>query len=541
MLLRAKEAPTNFTGFSSHITLGSFGLFKNTSAFSHKDAKWSVSMNYGHTDYMGFRENNGFTRNGYMLNTTHRPSDKTRISLFINHINYTAYIASSLSKTDFDNHPQKAAFTWNASRGHEKNEYTVSGLTLQHEITPNIANKTSLFYSYLDHFEPRPFNILDEFTAGYGLRTIFEGQFNFLGTKARYTFGSEWYKDEYSWSTFENLYSENQGMGSLPGNALSKNKEFRSQFNGFGSFTYSFSPRFSGELGISLNQTEYDFRDLFNQGNNNRDAQRKFDPIVLPNLNLKYSFVNGAQIFTNVSRGFSNPSLEETLTPEGIVNPEIAQEKGMNYELGTQLKLFKNKVNIELLTYRMNVTDLLISQRVGEDQYMGINAGKTRHDGVELKFDLTVKLFKKFTVSRFFNYTYNDHKFLDFVDGENDFSGNPLTGVPKHRIVTGMQIKHDKGLYAGMVYTHVGTMPLTDQNTLDSDAYNLVHAKIGYGKKLGQRFRADANFGINNFFNTHYASSVLINAVGFGGNEPRYYYPGAPRNFYGGLSLRYQL
>jgi len=32
---------------------------------------------------------------------------------------------------------------------------------------------------------------------------------------------------------------------------------------------------------------------------------------------------------------------------------------------------------------------------------------------------------------------------------------------------------------------------------------------------------------------------VLINAVGFGGAQPRYYYPGNARNYFGGVQLNY--
>mgnify|MGYP000571665588 CR=1 FL=1 len=43
----------------------------------------------------------------------------------------------------------------------------------------------------------------------------------------------------------------------------------------------------------------------------------------------------------------------------------------------------------------------------------------------------------------------------------------------------------------------------------------------------------------NNIFNEKYASMLLINASGFGGSAPRYYYPGEPNNYYAGLGLTY--
>ena len=34
---------------------------------------------------------------------------------------------------------------------------------------------------------------------------------------------------------------------------------------------------------------------------------------------------------------------------------------------------------------------------------------------------------------------------------------------------------------------------------------------------------------------------LLINASSFGGAPPRYFYPGLPRNYYSGLSIKYLL
>jgi iron complex outermembrane receptor protein len=46
--------------------------------------------------------------------------------------------------------------------------------------------------------------------------------------------------------------------------------------------------------------------------------------------------------------------------------------------------------------------------------------------------------------------------------------------------------------------------------------------------------KTEINTGIQNALNQPYASSILPNAVGIGTAQPRYYYPGNPRNFYFG-------
>ncbi|MBT8181721.1 MAG: TonB-dependent receptor, partial [Eudoraea sp.] len=396
-------------------------------------------------------------------------------------------------------------------------------------------------YSYLDHYEPRPFNILDEFTNSYGFRSIFTGNFGFQDREASYLIGGELYKDEYNWRTYENLYRENDGNGSLQGDELSRNKEFRRQFNAFASITLPLATRFNMQLGVNLNKTHYDYRDLFNSGEDNKSAKRNFDLIVMPSLDLVYSISPGRQVYVNISRGFSNPGLEETLTPEGVINPEITQEKGMNYELGAKMYLARNKLWLNLAVFRMNINDLLVSQRIGEDQFVGKNAGSTRHQGIELDMNYTIDLSSKLQIIPFASYTLSDHIFVDFVDGDNDYSGNPLTGVPRNRINLGLRLNYTKNFYWNTTYQYVDGIPLTDANSLYSEPYNILNTRLGYNKEIVENLYISSDFGINNIFDVNYAQSVLINAIGFGGSEPRYYYPGNDRNFYISLGLRYQL
>ncbi|HBY69359.1 MAG TPA: hypothetical protein DEG69_17380 [Flavobacteriaceae bacterium] len=56
---------------------------------------------------------------------------------------------------------------------------------------------------------------------------------------------------------------------------------------------------------------------------------------------------------------------------------------------------------------------------------------------------------------------------------------------------------------------------------------------------MADAFYIRLSAGINNVANSKYASSILINASGFGGIEPRYYYPGLPRNYYSSLQIQY--
>ena len=537
--LHPKDPSIEKQGLTNNFTVGSYNMLKDNLSFNYSDQKFSLGFHYNHLQTDGYRDNNSFDRDGLLLDTSIKTGANGELSLLLNFIDYTAQIPSSLSQTAFDEDPTQAAFTWAQSQGFESNKYTLAGLSFKNRLLDNLNNTSSVFYTYLDHYEARPFNILDEFTNGYGFRSIFDGSFDFGSKEGSYNFGAEFYRDEYNWSTFENLFEENNGNGSLQGDALSKNREFRRQFFGFASLGLPLTKRLIAQFGLSINKTHYDYRDLFNTGTANKDAKRDFDLIWLPNFDLRYNFSEQGSAYLNISRGFSNPSLEETLTPDGLINPEIEQEKGFNYEIGARIRLFRSRFLINLALYRMNINDLLVAERVGEDQFIGRNAGKTRHQGLELDMDYSWFLSENFRLAPFLSYTLNDHSFQEFVDGDDDFTGNELTGVPRHRVNAGIRLEKSRKFYWNTTYQYVGEIPLTDANTLYSESYGIFNTRLGYTREFSSSFSVGLDAGVNNIFDVDYAQSVLINAVGFGGSEPRYFYPGNDRNYYGGIRLQY--
>jgi iron complex outermembrane receptor protein len=540
IILNPKEALGRSTNLSNNFTVGSFGLLKDNLSFNHYDGKLRLGLQYGHLETDGYRENSRFERDGVLLNTSYQINDNNKVGLLINHLDYTAQIASSLGATAFAENPRQAAANWGGVDGFEANNYSLVGVNYLHTFNARLENSTSVFYSYLDHFErrPSPLGFLDEFTNGFGFRTSFTGNFGFLNRTAEYTLGAELYKDEYEWELFRTL--EQPVNGSLQGDRFADNKEFRTQLNGFGTLLLPLTDAFSAQVGLATNKTQYDFRDRFNTGAENTSAERDFDLIVLPSLDLEYRFSEAARVYGNISRGFSNPTVEQTLTPGGVINPNIAQETGTNYELGTDLYLDNRRFHLNLALYQMNVRNLLVAERVAEDQFIGRNAGKTRHRGLEMTIDYTWNIGPRFQLSPFLSYTLNDHEFVEFIDEGEDFSGNPLTGVPEQRRTAGIQSRLFNDFYWNITHRHVSEIPLTDGNTLQSEPFTVFTSRMGYRKKISDKFTIGADFGINNIFNEKYAESVLINAGSFGG-EPRYYYPGNPRNYYGSLRLGYQL
>src|SRR5690554_2325188 len=538
LLLNSKKAAVGETYLKSNITLGSYGLIKNTVQAATTTERFSWNLNYDHLETDGFRENNKYDRSSVFLTTSYTFNPKNEVNFLMGYIDYFAQIPSSIGKPAFEENPSQAATTWKAAQGYETYKQVLTGLGFIHRFSESFTNSSSVFYTYLDHYEPRPFNILDEFTNGFGARTVFTKDFAFLRNTADIRLGGEFYKDQFQWKTIENRYKDNNGNGSLEGDLLNENLEKRFNLNVFTLLTLPFTERFEGQFGLNFNKTNYRFIDEYNVGPENKDAARDFSFIWAPNVNLLYRFSENISTFFNFSRGFNYPSIEETLTPEGVINPELGPEKGFNYEVGSQVYLFKRKVFLQVNAYLLDVDDLLVAERVGDDQYIGRNAGKTLHKGVEIQLAYIQPISGFGYFSPYLNAEITDHSFLDFVDGENNFSGNQLTGVPDKKVSGGINL----GLGQFILNTnflHIGAIPLNDANELYSEKYTVFNIKASYKKALAPALSLEIQAGINNFTNEKYASSILINATGIGKSEPRFYYPGMPSNWFGGIKVNY--
>ena len=93
-----------------------------------------------------------------------------------------------------------------------------------------------------------------------------------------------------------------------------------------------------------------------------------------------------------------------------------------------------------------------------------------------------------------------------------------------------------KNYLAQISFQNVGKIPMNDSNELFTDSYSVIDLKLSrlYSiKNLG----INISTGINNLFDTRYPSGIVINARGFGGRDPRFYYPGLPRNYFISLSI----
>lgn len=540
--LNPTNAYLNKTSVNTGFTIGSFDLFKSTINFNHGTQNNSFRGIYSNTSSDGFRENNNYNRQTFTLTSNHYINPNNELTFLGSYVDLKAFIPSSINKDAFESKPESAAFTWRQSRGFEDSQRGIFGVTWNHNYSPKLKQISSIFTSFRNGYEPRPFNVLDENTFAYGFRSRLLGNTNFLEKPLTYTIGGEYFKDNYQSQTFENLYQDfPSGNGSVQGSELSNFEENRQYLNLFFEVDLELSEKMTLVAGLNYNQTQYDLEDNFPASTDNPDQSGnfKFDGIFSPKIGISYLVSDNISLYSNVSQGFSPISLQEALLPNGQINNELKPETGWNYEVGTRGSVLNNKVQFNVAIYRLDISNLLVALRTAQDQFIGVNAGQTLHNGLEVSLNSQLIQNKNFTLNSFLNYSLNNYKFEDFVDDNNDFSGNDLTGVPSDILNAGVDFETKLGFYGNVNFQHVGEQPITDSNSLYSESYNLTNFKIGFKRIFSEKVSLNIFYGIDNLFDEKYASQILINATGFGGSQPRYFYPGNPVNYYMGLNFNY--
>ena len=514
--------------FGQQVSIGSFHTIKYTAkmVIANPNSGHSLVYNDLHSD--GYRLNNQTNRQNLTW-TSNVTKNNTKIDLLAAYIKMDAYIPSSIDMKTYLTTPEKAASNWAATRGYEDYSTLFGGISAEQTMSKNWIAKISTFGQDHNNNELRPFNILHEKTHYLGFRSVMEKKHTSANTTTRLMLGDEFFSENYQWQTLQN-------NSRVAGELLSDNQEYRRYNNLFLLADLNIQNKYLISASLNWNETNYTYEDHF-LVDGDQSGKHAFNPILSPRIAVTRIVSEKVRLFLVISQGFSPPTLEETLMPGGQINKSIKPETGWNFELGTKASVGKS-LFLELSAYYMKIKNLLVARRTAEDAYLGINAGATNHPGVEFILDYRLIDRPKWSTNFHMNANLTRYRFAKFVDNGNNYSGNKLTGTPSSTTNWILETTHANGFFLKLHYQTVGRMPILDNNTLYSKAYQLANFMGGYEKSY-RNLTVSLSSGIQNLFDTRYASMIQINALAIGTQAPRYYYPGLPRNYKATISLKY--
>jgi iron complex outermembrane recepter protein len=502
---------------------GSYNTFKTNLSGNLSKGNGSLWGSFSHLQSDGYRENNEFKRTSF-LSTAQLKQSRWSVNFLLLLIGVNGGIPSSLGKTLFENDPRAAAPSWKAIGGYEKYHKGVAGISLVNNLSDKLYNRLTVFGRWNDSYEKRPFNNLSDQSLSAGFRN----KLSHHTPRADWVLGTEWIVEKYQWKL------------DLDDSIVNQNKENLNQFSFFALLDYRLTTKLKLSVAGTMNWIHYQLTDLY-PADGDQEGSRKFPVIFSPRLGINYSSNDTWAVYASAGHGYSLPSPEETLLPAGEVNPDIKPEYGIQYELGTRLSLFDKSVELEGTLYWIELNNLLVTKRVSEDIFTGMNAGKSRHQGFEMLMHNRLFAFSSFPgkLVSALSYTGTINRFIHFTDNGVSYDGNRLPGIPDQSLQ--WQLAWDPVKILEMV-THLqytGDQYLNDMNTLNYKGYFLCNLKATAHFHIRKRNALSISAGINNLTGTRYASMLIVNALGNGNSEPRYYYPGLPRHGYAGILLSF--
>lgn len=527
----ARAATLRFSG-------GSYGMFhQQLSASMRPVGNYGFSVNQAFLRSDGYRQHSAMNRKFFQ--TIHRWNyNKTNELRFIALYSDMDYLTpGGLTEAQLADNPKLArpatATTPGAAEQHAgiRNKTLVGGLVHHGRLTRKLKHVVSVFGTRTDLSNPfiTNYELREEYNLGF--RTYIDyADGDADAVQWRVNAGVEGQFGQYDIANYDN-------NGGVRGDAQAIDALRSRQHFYFARLRADIRRRLVLEASASLNYYGYAFKSTFPQPDRIY-TKKRFDAEWMPRVALSYLFTPTWALRIAVSRGYSPPTLAEVRPSDNIINTALAAETGWNYETGLRWQSADRRFWADGSVFYYRMSDAIIRQlRDSGAEYFG-NAGSVEQRGAELSAAAWVVeprstgLARGVQVST--NLTLSKFRFGDYRVGNDDFTGNKLTGVPASTVVSSLRIQLPQHLDVYMVHHYTSSIPLNDANTAFADAYHLLQAKISWEKNAGRRLTLSAFAGADNLLNQRYSLGNDINA--FGG---RFFNPAAPRNFYGGIALRY--
>ncbi|HTM98071.1 MAG TPA: TonB-dependent receptor [Pedobacter sp.] len=516
------------------MSLGSYGLFKQHASVTqiHKNYRFNVIQGYQKSD--GYRANSTLKRNFVQTSQlwNYTPKGQLKALFFVSDLSYQTpggLTAAQLAQDPKMARPATATLpSAIAQKAAIYNKTIFGGLSNSYAFSANLKHVIALFGSYTDFKNPFITNYEKRYEHNLGLRTFLAYSLSQTNLSLNTQIGFE------SASAGSKISNFNNAGGNATSLQAKDDLTARQTF-AFLKFNLDIRQRFLIELGTSLNFYNYRYQSYFPTAV--AQKKEKFANQLMPKIAFSYLVNPLLAVRGTLSKGYSPPTIAEVRSSDNLVNVNLQAEYGWNYELGLRLKTANNRLYANVNAFSYQLKDAIVRRLNQNDTEYFINAGGTKQDGIEVEaMGWPIPYHKQSFLASLqirSNYTYSNFRFQNFVNANNNYSGNKLTGVPDHNFVNSAEFTFKKDIFLFAQHNYVTALPLNDANTAEAKAYHLMELKTGIKNLAFGKVKADLFAGINNLLNTNYSLGNDLNAVG-----GRYFNPAAKINYYFGFLIK---
>lgn len=510
------------------ISGGSYGLFREHVIVGNASKK--ISWNFGEAFQRsdGYRDQSALKRLNLIGSgkLTYGASNSIKLTVLFSDLQYET--PGGLTAAQFQENPKQARPATGVAPGAVEQQAGIynttffGGITNELNLSASLRHVISVSGTLTDYENPFITNYETRTEKNAGLRTFIEYALR------KKLIGLKVYAGVESQSGLQEI-SNYENNGGTQGSLMARDEVDISQAVCFSKLLIDVADRLTTEVAVSLNQYRYTFNETDN---------RKLSDEWMPRIAMSYRFTPDLAVRASVSRGYSPPTIAEIRPSGGVINETLEAESGWSKEIGTRLTLWNGRLQADASVFRYDLTNAIVRRTDENDTEYFLNSGGTKQIGAEVLLNtvLIPQQRSGFMRSMSVNLSYTQSRFTfdDYVVGSEDYSGNPLTGVPANNTVAGLSVNlaHRIHIFVQSIFT--SRIPLNDANSVYAERYELLQAKVGWIGVEKDKLMLEFFAGADNILNQNYSLGNDINA--FGG---RYYNAAPLRNFYGGVLARF--
>lgn len=215
---------------------------------------------------------------------------------------------------------------------------------------------------------------------------------------------------------------------------------------------------------------------------------------VLPKIGIRREFNDNITAGYQISTGYRSGGAIVNLVDGKVY--EYDPEYVTNHELSLRTNWLDNKISLNAnafyLDWKNQQTSVEIGRIPGFDNYTA-NAASSELKGIELE----VSHYADNGLYQFFNTGYSKSQFKNFISNGRNFSGNSFPFTPKISATYGIGHNIGYGFNVEVSSAYTGKMYNFVDNKRQSNAFNIIDAKIGY-----QADNWSIHTSVNNVLNT---------------------------------------
>ncbi|RZJ68179.1 MAG: TonB-dependent receptor, partial [Flavobacterium sp.] len=442
-------------------TVGSYGLFHQTASINQNFQNYSFNFTGGYQQSDGYRANSAIKRRYVQTSQAWDYNVKGKLKAFIFYSDLDYQTPGGLTAAQFAANPQAARPATPtlpgaiAQKAAIYNKTFFAGLSNNYVLNEYFNHVVALFYSNTDFKNPFITNYEKREENTFGLRSFIE----FTTLQNNVKFNMQGGLESSSTTTNVNNFANALGIAT---NLIASDDLKANQTFGFLKLNIDVNKKLLIELASSLNFFNYNYESYFPVAV--AEKNRTFNARLMPKLAASYLFNESISFRTSISKGYSPPTLAEVRSSDNIINNDLRAEAGWNYEAGLRYQTKNKRLNIDGNVFYFNLQDAIVRRLNENDTEFFINAGGTKQLGTELQssYWLIKREAKSFLNGLLLrnSFTYSHFKFDQFQNAGNDFSGNDLTGVPKHTVVSSLELNLIKGFYLFAQHNYTSSIPL---------------------------------------------------------------------------------